>query len=145
MKALDCMKTRVVTVAPDATLSQALDLMDIYQVNTLPVVDDRGRICGLLGESNLPGMLSIACDEVEYTRLDWRSLSRRSVLEYMTATPITASESQEMQEVARLMILHKLQHLPVTTEEGKFIGLLSYVDMLLALCEGAISDQDTMA
>ena len=50
MRAVDAMTPKPVTVAPDATLGQALELMERRrsQISVLPVVDDGGRALGLL-------------------------------------------------------------------------------------------------
>ncbi|MGJ3242057.1 MAG: putative manganese-dependent inorganic diphosphatase [Opitutales bacterium] len=55
----DIMQTEVITVKPDATYSEALELMDIHDLRTLPVVNDGGQVEGLvnifdLGETFLP-------------------------------------------------------------------------------------------
>ena len=44
MQVMEVMKTHVVKTSPEATLSQAVDLMDLYQVNCLPVVEEDGRL-----------------------------------------------------------------------------------------------------
>jgi len=53
MQALELMKTHVVKTTPDATLSEAVDLMDLYQVSGLPVVDGEGRLVGMLTEQDV--------------------------------------------------------------------------------------------
>ena len=50
LRAADAMTSHPVTVGPDATLGQALELMERRrsQISALPVVDDSGRAVGLL-------------------------------------------------------------------------------------------------
>src|SRR5260221_12958353 len=53
MQVRELMKTHVVKTTPDAPLAEAVDLMDIYQVNSLPVVDTEGRLVGILSEEDI--------------------------------------------------------------------------------------------
>jgi arabinose-5-phosphate isomerase len=50
LRAQDAMTTRPVTIGPDATLGEALELMERRrsQISTLPVVDEAGKALGLL-------------------------------------------------------------------------------------------------
>jgi arabinose-5-phosphate isomerase len=50
LRAADAMTARPVTVGPDATLGQALELMErrASQISALPVVDEAGRALGIL-------------------------------------------------------------------------------------------------
>jgi CBS domain-containing protein len=49
----DCMTTPVVTVAPDMDLDACCNLMESKQVRRVPVVDDRGRCCGIVAQSDI--------------------------------------------------------------------------------------------
>ncbi len=61
MKVLEMMKTHVTTTRPEATLGEAIDLMDLYQAPSLPVVDAARCLCGILtSEDVLRAMMSQA-------------------------------------------------------------------------------------
>lgn len=49
----DCMTTPVVTVTPDIDLDACCDLMEEKQIRRVPVVDDRGRLCGIVAQSDI--------------------------------------------------------------------------------------------
>ena len=53
MKARDCMSSPVVTVTPGTAIEDASRLMEQYQLRRLPVVDDDGRICGMVAQADL--------------------------------------------------------------------------------------------
>jgi CBS domain-containing protein len=44
---------RLVTVAPDQDLDEALELMAAYQVRRLPVVDEGNRLVGILAQADV--------------------------------------------------------------------------------------------
>ncbi|MFQ6026651.1 MAG: HPP family protein, partial [Dehalococcoidia bacterium] len=48
MRAKEIMSAPVVTLRPDATVGEAVDLMLSHQISCLPVVDDRERLVGIL-------------------------------------------------------------------------------------------------
>ncbi|HHY55590.1 MAG TPA: CBS domain-containing protein [Chloroflexi bacterium] len=57
-RAVDLMTTPVITIRPDAPLTEALQLMTTHAVKRLPVVDEQGRLIGLLGRASvLRGLL----------------------------------------------------------------------------------------
>ena len=57
--AADLMTTPVITITRETTLAEALRLMLQHQIKRLPVVDDDGRLHGLLGRASLlEGLLS---------------------------------------------------------------------------------------
>jgi CBS domain-containing protein len=133
MQALEIMKTHVVKTTSDATLGEAVDLMDLYQVSGLPVVDADGRLCGMLterdvlramqGEQNHPLGLNPLAESF-------------AVADFMTTPPVSVSEHDAVLTAAQLMLERGLKRLPVTTEEGKVIGTLNRIDVLQAVFEG---------
>lgn len=138
MQALDLMKTRVVTIAPDANIGEAVDLMDIYQVSTLPVVDSEGRLVGILTDDDLLKMFCKLVGEVEYTDTDWRrNIGKRSVSESMRVPLTTVNQDTDAGELSRLMVQHQTKYLPVITVDGRFAGLVSCVDIIQAAFEAS--------
>jgi len=49
----DCMTTPVVTVTPDSDLDACVDLMEEKQIRRVPVVDERGRLVGIVAQSDI--------------------------------------------------------------------------------------------
>jgi len=50
---VECMTRHVVTITPDASTLDAARLMLTYKIGGLPVVDDEGRVIGMITESDL--------------------------------------------------------------------------------------------
>jgi CBS domain-containing protein len=150
MQALELMKTHVVKTTPEATLSEAIDLMDLYQVNGLPVVDGKGCLCGMLTEQDviralLPQNAAQALrerpdDGGETLKMEEFGLVAEAggycVRDWMTQPAICVPETAEVRMAARLMLSRHLKRLPVITTEGKVIGVLNRIDVCQALFEG---------
>ena len=143
MQALELMKTHVVKTTPDAPLSEAVDLMDLYQVSGLPVVDAEGRLCGMLTEADvLKAILPQETAELSglqaeglLSRLDLEA-GNRPVSLCMTQPAICVLETDEICSAAQLMFQKGLKRLPVTTEQNIVIGTLNRVDVFQVLFEG---------
>ena len=133
MQALEIMKTHVVKTTPAATLSEAVDLMDLYQVSGLPVVDACGLLCGVLTERDVLRAMEGASEHP--LGLDALA-ANRTVADFMTVPPLSVSENTDVLQAASLMLREGVKRLPVTTAEGKVIGTLNRIDLLQAIFEG---------
>ena len=109
------------TVAPDATVQAALEIMASKRVSSLPVMID----------SELVGIFS----ERDYIR---RAVPKRIapwdvlVKDLMTDKVICVTADQSVRECMELMTGNKFRHLPVV--DGKnLVGMLSISDILKAL------------
>ncbi|RAI35838.1 CBS domain-containing protein [Rhodoplanes serenus] len=143
MKVRDVMSTRVVTIAPEAPILDAIQLMLENRISGLPVVDADGRLAGIVTEGDflrraetgtvrkrprwleiLVGPNSLAGDYV-------RQHGRR-VDEVMTRTPVTIGEDAELDEVVALMERKRVKRLPVV-RDGRLVGIISRANLLHAL------------
>lgn len=141
MQALEIMKTHVVKTKPDATLSDAVDLMDLYQVTGLPVIDEAGRLCGMLTERDVVRALEMDSRQPEALAhgkqrapdaASWR------VRDYMTQPAVSVTEDTDVREAAELLLARGLKRLPVTTADGQVVGVLNRIDVCQALFEGLL-------
>lgn len=53
MSAGECMTTPVVCVTSDATEEECRRMMEQNQVRRVPVVDDKGKICGIVSQADI--------------------------------------------------------------------------------------------
>ena len=114
------------TIAPDATVFEALQLMSGKDAGALAVVD-QGRLVGIISER-------------DYTRkgvLDDRRSRETLVRQIMTARVLTVTRSHTIGECMALMTNKRIRHLPVV-EGDALLGLVSIGDVVKAL----IADQE---
>ena len=118
--------SHVWTIAPDATVFEALQLMAEKNIGALAVVD-QGRLVGIISER-------------DYTRkgvLHDRRSSETPVSQIMTVRVLTVTRSHTIGECMALMTDKRTRHLPVV-EDDTLLGLVSIGDVVKAL----IADQE---
>src|SRR5262245_20009202 len=119
MKAADIMTHRAITVRYDASVAEAALLMLQYRISGLPVVDDAGRLSGIVTEGDFLRHIDAGAAQqrprwLEFLlspgRLagDYAHSHGRKVEEVMTRQVITVSEETPLDEIVRLMERHRI-------------------------------------
>ncbi|MGB9711811.1 MAG: CBS and ACT domain-containing protein [Dissulfurimicrobium sp.] len=121
MKVKNWMTKNVVTIQPEASLHEALELMSRHSIRHLPVVKD-GLMQGLVTESNIRQYL--------YPSM----LDELTVSNIMILNPITADPNASLDSVARLMQHYKIGGLPVL-EKRQLVGIITNTDIVGAFIE----------
>jgi IMP dehydrogenase len=110
-----------VTIGPDATLADALDLMAHHRISGIPVVERGGRGGHVTGR--LVGIL---------TNRDVRFASEpaQKVAELMTHEGlVTVRENVSQDDARRLLHHHRIEKLLVVDDDGDCIGLITVKDI----------------
>ena len=103
-----------ITVRPDAPLREAVQQMERFSVSGVPVVEDDGRLVGILTNRDL---------QFE-TDMD------RTVAEAMTREGlVTAPVGTSLEEAVRILHRHRIEKLPVVDENGLLRGLITVKDV----------------
>ena len=105
-----------VTVKPDDTLMQAYGKMKLYDISQLPVLDDDGKVEGLLDEEDL--LFAVVRNREKF---------QDPVKSAMTYRVETVEASQEMES---LLPIFAKGHVAVVLDSGKFEGLITRTDLL---------------
>lgn len=124
------MQSKLLTVSPGTTLSEAIRLMRERGVRHLPVVEHE-RLVGIISDRDLKrAMVSPA------TSLDIREvnalLARSPISEIMTRTVMTVPPNAPVEDAARLLVRERISALPVTLA-GRLIGIVTETDVLTLL------------
>lgn len=140
MRVKDVMTTSIVKLSPDNSVRQAARIMLDNHISGLPVVDDEGRLVGLISEGDLIRRTelgggvpvvdaTIGADErasAYVRRSSWR------VGDAMTADPVTIGEDASVVRVAALMQERGIKRIPVL-RDGVLVGIVSRADLLQAV------------
>lgn len=110
--------SRVLNIAPDATVYDALSIMAEMEVGAL-VVMDGDRLAGIISER----------DYARSVILRGKSSKTTPVSEIMTSKVLTISFETTVEECMSLMTNQRVRHLPVV-DDGKVVGLLSIGDIV---------------
>jgi CBS domain-containing protein len=127
--AADAMSELPVTVAPTDSLIEAAGLMVDNQIRHLPVVD-KGVVVGMLSDRDIR---DLAGDPVRFVEARDADASSLSVRDAMTTNAKTVTPDRSLLEIAEALADGKIGAVPVIDEDGRPIGIVSYVDVLRAL------------
>lgn len=116
------------SIAPHATVLEALQMMAEKNVGALPVLEE-GRLVGMISER----------DYARRVVLHGRSSVGTPVRAIMSAPVVTVDPQQGIRACMALMTDHHLRYLPVL-EQGQLKGLLSIGDLV----KEAIAEQDEL-
>jgi len=147
MMASDVMTPNVVSVAPDATVADAVSLMLDRGISGLLVMDHSGTLAGIVTEGDL-----LRRDELGTNRrrswwlqliispgrqaADFTRTHGRKVSDVMTRDVISVNVNSRLEEIVALMEEHRIKRVPVL-DDNKVVGLVSRADLLRALAVAA--------
>jgi acetoin utilization protein AcuB len=128
------MTSPAVTVTPDTSFQDALKLMRDHKFRRIPVVDQDGKLIGIVSERDLlhaspSPATSLSVWEVNY--LLWKL----KVADIMTHHVITISQEAPIEDAANLMVTRKIGGLPVVNGTGKVVGVVTETDIFKAFAE----------
>jgi CBS domain-containing protein len=106
------------TISPHANVFDAATLMNEHKIGSLLVIQD-GRLIGILTERDI--MQRIVTEQ--------RDARHTSVGEVMTRDVICCRMHTDVEEVRAVMRDRRIRHLPVMTDEGDVVGLISIGDL----------------
>jgi len=129
----DVMTTEVVAVRRETTFKEMAALLRRYRVSALPVVDDAGRVLGVVSEADLlakealsdPGPVA----ELVH-RKDLRKAEGLTAGDLMTSPPVTATPDDPVEQAVRIMHFMRVKRLPVVNSDGQLVGIISRADVL---------------
>ncbi|HKB79141.1 MAG TPA: CBS domain-containing protein [Thermoanaerobaculia bacterium] len=126
----DVMVESVLTVTPEQTLRDALELLQSKRIRQVPVLED-GRLVGIITDRDIkratPSILS-HIDRAEYDGV----LDQTLVRQLMTREPMTITPDAPLKSAVKIFISRKVGALPVL-EDGVLVGLITQADALRVL------------
>jgi len=143
MNARDVMTSNVLSVTPHEPLVVAAKLMLQKKISGLPVIDDDGKLVGIVTEGDFLRRSEIGTSRerpkwVEFfigpgkLADEYVRFSGRKVRDVMTRNVQTAVPETPLSEVVRIMERHHIKRLPVI-EQGKMIGIVTRANLLDAM------------
>ena len=146
IKAKDIMTKDVITVQPETEVVQAAKLLLEHHINGLPVVDKEGRMKGIICQSDLvvqqrkiplPSFFIMLDSFIPLTssktiKKELQKMSAITVKDAMTPDPITVGPETGLEDIATMMVKHKIHTLPVL-DQGRIVGIIGKEDILRTL------------
>lgn len=106
-----------ITISPESTVEDALNLMKEYKIGGIPVVNPDKTLVGIVTNRDL---------RFEQNR-------KRRIAEVMTKENlITTTQTVDLENAAEILQQHKIEKLPVVDGQYRLIGLITYKDITKA-------------
>lgn len=106
-----------VSITHDKTVGNALAMMRDYKIGGIPVVDEGGKLVGIVTNRDLRFETSMD-----------KPISLVMTREHL----ITTNQKTNLAEAAEILQHHKIEKLPVVDNDGKLVGLVTYKDITKA-------------
>ena len=126
----NCMTKNPITIAPDVGIDEAAKIMDKGHFRRLPVVE-HGKLVGFFTNRDLLRASPSAATTLD--RFEMRTLlSKIKVADVMQKNVITVTDTTTIEEAALVMAREKIGGMPVLSEVGKIVGIISSTDIFRA-------------
>lgn len=143
----EIMTKDVITVKPSASIRELAKLLVEHNISGVPVVDDEGKVCGIVSEGDLmrkeiapemPDELCILGAVIYYNGLQeyreaFRKFSAMTAEQLMTEKVITVKGEEKVSKVGKIMLDKQIKRIPVLDDSGKLIGIVSRSDIVRML------------
>ena len=114
----DIMIDKVVAIEADASLREAVKLMNKHEIGCLIVTKNENPV-GIVTERDLLKRVLAESEELKKVKVE----------EIMSKPLVTGKPNMEIEDAARLMFQKKIKKLPLA-ENGKLLGLVTLTDLL---------------
>lgn len=129
----ELMTPKPIVIAPDMPVPDALSLMRERKIHQLPVVDNKGKLVGVVTEQDLLHASASSVSTLSVWELP--TLLAKIVVEMvMVKQVLTVEDDTPVEEAARLMADKGIGCLPVMSG-GSMVGLVTKSDLFLAFME----------
>jgi len=131
----DVMTRRVIALREDAHYKDIVTALRHYRVSACPVIDDGGRVIGVVSEADLLYKQTDPEMPIGLIRLNWRlheqtKATAVTASELMTSPPIVIDPSASIRTAARTMQDKQVKRLPVARADGRLVGIVTRSDVL---------------
>lgn len=121
-----------ITIAANATISDAVALMKEKNLKRVPVVEGE-KIVGVLTQSDIQKVSPTKATSLSIFEINYL-LSKLTVKDAMTKNPVTIDVDSLLEEAAVIMREQRIGTLPVT-EKGKLVGIITESDIFDAFID----------
>ena len=129
----DVMTAEVVAVRRETSFKEMAAVLRRYRVSALPVVDDAGRVIGVVSEADLLAKEALADPGVMAEVLHHQDVRKAEGLtagDLMTHPAVTVRPDDSVEHAARLMYTLRIKRLPVVNAGGVLVGVVTRTDLL---------------
>ncbi|HEX8731020.1 MAG TPA: CBS domain-containing protein [Ktedonobacterales bacterium] len=111
MRARDIMTHQVITISPRASIHDAARLLSERRISGAPVIDEAGRMIGIVTEADLLAKEGKTVDEI------------------MTLRVVAVQEDASVETIAQILTSNRYKRLPVVRDD-RLVGIVSRSDIV---------------
>ncbi|MET0840101.1 MAG: CBS domain-containing protein [Marmoricola sp.] len=126
----DVMTREPTTVTADTTVKHTAEILAKHRISSLPVLDDEGRLCGVVSEADLIREAFVPDPRAHLIPHDEERTAQALVDDVMTPHAITVHPSTDIADVADLMTSTGVKSLPVVDDDHRLVGVVSRSDLV---------------
>lgn len=126
LHAYQLMTRDVLTLRPEMSVEAAWNALAERGVGQAPVLDKGHRLIGMVTAHDLLKAINIEDGQV-------RDVLSLSVADLMTTPVVSTDPVSEVRRVARVLLESHMPGLPVVSEQGELVGIITRSDLLRAL------------
>ena len=129
----DRMSKPVITIHPETSMKDALELMEREHVHRLPVVDKKGKLVGIISERELYKEYPSEATTLSVWELNYL-LKEITIEKLVTRDVTTVTEDTPLEEAARIMVDKDFSGIPVVRDD-KVVGMITETDLFKIFLE----------
>ncbi len=129
----DWMAKDVLTIDENTSVMRATRIMKEKIVRRLPVLS-HGKLIGLITDRDLKDASPSKSTSLDIHEM-YYLLSEMKVKEVMTPNPICMLDTDTLEKAAVIMLMNKISGLPIVSDSGHLVGLVSESDVLQAFID----------
>jgi len=157
MKVEEVMTKKVITLKSSQTVSEAVGQLAEHGISGAPVIDEHGKLVGMVTEQDIIGalktrskhiemvypslsVLSVAFvekDDIKETIEAFGEIAALKIEKIMARPPIYAEKGTDLAKVVELMSLKAINRVPVM-DSGKLVGIVSRADIIKGLAKSKL-------
>ena len=126
----DWMTSDPVTITDDTSMMKAIHLMKQNRFRRLPVLH-QGQLVGIISDRDLKEASPSKATTLDVHEL-YYLLAELQVKDIMTRQPMTVSPEDTVEHVAQLMLERTISGMPVVSDRGELVGIITQSDVFRA-------------
>ena len=131
----DVMSTHVIAARESAPYKELAAMLRNQRVSAFPVIDEDNKVIGIVSETDLltkealEGTVPRTLDSLTDQRVR-SQVNAVTAADLMTTPPVTIGPDEPVSHAARLMYNQRVKRLPVISDDGMLIGIVTRSDVL---------------
>ncbi len=149
MKVSDVMSRKLLTVDADATLRQLWKTIFKSHINSVPVVDKKQKLLGIISKDDILKLLYpdyqdlvedfFSVTDFEEMEKRIKALGSNKAKDIMRKRVVFTREDTPIMRALSRMIVRNVNQLPVLSDKDKIVGMVTKGDIFYALFKSQLS------